>query len=141
MARFGDGHWAIVLSLSGTRERARLAELFLIEDAGIPVATFILNRRKPGWYHTAWFAEPDAACGYLTHLAVRPQRQRQGIGRLALAEAEQWCRTAGLAALRFDAYQGPAGAGPFYVKCGYTLRHSNEFRGVGLDYYEKTLLL
>ncbi len=46
------------------------------------------------------------------------------------------CRTAQPQPLRFDAYQGPAGAGPFYVKCGYTLRHSNEFRGVALDYYE-----
>jgi GNAT superfamily N-acetyltransferase len=125
--------------LSGTRERAKLGELYLIEDTGTSVATFILNRRKSGWYHDAWFADPTAKAGYLTHLAVRPESQRQGIGRCALAEAEALCRTAGLAALRFGTYQGPAGAGPFYVKCGYALRHSNTFRGVGLDYYEKVL--
>jgi GNAT superfamily N-acetyltransferase len=141
VARFGEGHWAVVLSLSGTRERAKLGELYLIEDSGLAVATFILNRRRPGWYHDSWFADPGAKSGYLTHLAVRPESQRQGIGRYALAEAERWCRTADLAALRFDAYQGPAGAGPFYAKCGYTLRHSNKFRGVELHYYEKVVML
>ncbi|HEY1797353.1 MAG TPA: GNAT family N-acetyltransferase [Stellaceae bacterium] len=125
--------------MSGTRERARLSELYLVEEGGTPVATFVLNRRKPGWYHNAWFADPQAESGYLTHLAVRPESQRRGIGRHALAEAEVICRATGLAALRFDAYQGPAGAGPFYVKCGYTLRFSNRFRGVALDYYEKVL--
>jgi GNAT superfamily N-acetyltransferase len=140
VARFGEGHWGVVLSLSGTRERAKLGELYVIEDAGVPVATFVLNRRKPGWYHTAWFADPKAESGYLTHLAVRPEGQRRGIGRYALAEAEALCRAAHLAALRFDAYQGAAGAGPFYAKCNYTLRHSNKFRGVGLDYYEKVLV-
>jgi GNAT superfamily N-acetyltransferase len=139
VARFGDGHWGTVLSLDATRDRAKLGELYLIEDSGAPVATFILNRRQPGWYHAAWFADPQARSGYLTHLAVRPESQRQGVGRHALAAAEALCRKAGLGALRFDAYQGPAGAGPFYVKCGYTLRFSNEFRGVGLDYYEKVL--
>ena len=112
----------------------------MVEDEGAPVATFILNRRKPVWYGNSWFADPRAESGYLTHLAVRPESQRQGLGRYALAEAEALCRTAGLAALRFDAYQGPAGAGPFYAKCGYTLRHSGTFRGVGLDYYERVLL-
>ena len=50
-------------------------------------------------------------------------------------------RARGLKALRFDAYRGEVGAGPFYAKCGYTLRHSGDFRGVGLEYFEKVLAL
>jgi hypothetical protein len=38
-------------------------------------------------------------------------------------------------AVRLDAYQGPAGAGGFYQKCGYRLVHAGT---LDLEYYEKT---
>jgi GNAT superfamily N-acetyltransferase len=140
-SRFGSGHWSLVVSVASVRERAKAGGVYLIEVAAAPVATFFLSDRKIGFYNAEWFADPAAEAGYLRDLAVHPDRQRQGIGRYALAETEALCRAAGLRAVRFDAYQGEAGAGPFYVKCGCTLRHSGEFRGVELDYFEKVLVL
>jgi hypothetical protein len=46
--------------------------------------------------------------------------------------AQEW----GARAVRLDAYEGPAGAGAFYQKCGYRLVHAGT---LDLEYYEKTL--
>lgn len=140
-ARFGPGHWSQVMPLGDIEEKIGAGLLYLIEADGSPVATFALGDLRIDFYQPAWFADPSADAGYLTDFAVLPTRQRQGIGRFALVEIEALCRSRRLSALRFDAYQGPAGAGPFYVKCGYIRRHSNEVRGVGRDYYEKVLTL
>jgi hypothetical protein len=52
---------------------------------------------------------------------------------------EHLARRAGLRAIRLDAYKGPSGAGRFYKKCGYALLHEGEFKGVALEYFEKSL--
>jgi len=39
-------------------------------------------------------------------------------------------------AIRVDAYDGPSGGGPFYVKCGFTEVGRTVYRGVPLVYYE-----
>jgi hypothetical protein len=42
-------------------------------------------------------------------------------------------------AIRLDAYDGPAGAGPFYVKCGYRPTGRVTYRGTALVYFEQLL--
>jgi hypothetical protein len=39
-------------------------------------------------------------------------------------------------AIRLDAYEDAAGAGPFYRKCGYTHVGGATYRGVPLLYFE-----
>lgn len=46
------------------------------------------------------FCKPEADCLYIGKLAVAPQTQGKGIGRLLLAEAEMTARSLGLPALR-----------------------------------------
>lgn len=46
------------------------------------------------------FCKPEADCLYIGKLAVAPQTQGKGIGRLLLAEAEATARALGLSALR-----------------------------------------
>lgn len=139
--RHGAGHWSTPRSLGGIRTMAREGLYHLVQSAGVTVATFRLTPRRIGFYHLEWFAEPGAPAGYLLDLAVHPAWQGRGIGRFAMAQAEALCRAGGMTALRLDAYRGPAGAGPFYVKCGCRLVHCGAFRSVSLDYYEKVLAL
>ena len=118
---------------------AESGALYLIEAEGTAVGTLRLTDRKIGFYHSAWFARPDDPAGYLLDMAVHPDQQRRGVGRRAMQMMERLAQQAGLQAVRLDAYQGPAGAGDFYKKCGYALVHKGEMRGVGLEYFEKLL--
>ena len=65
-------------------------------------------------------------------MAVAPQMQRKGIGRQLLTAAITTARAWPADAIRLDAYDAEAGAGPFYAKCG--------FRPVGRVIYRKTPL-
>jgi GNAT superfamily N-acetyltransferase len=52
-------------------------------------------------------------------MAVHPELQRRGVGRLLLKEAEALARAWPADAIRLDAFDAEAGAGAFYAKCGY----------------------
>lgn len=138
-ARFGPGHWSHVRGIDTLRQYARSGSLHVVGTAGSPVGVLRLTDRKPGFFRKEWFARPQERAGYLFDMAVHPHRQRCGIGRRAMALAEQVARDTRWHALRLDAYAGPAGAGEFYRKCGYVLVHSAAFRGVALEYFEKVL--
>jgi GNAT superfamily N-acetyltransferase len=138
-ARWGHGHWSAVRTLPTLRRYSRDGVLYLVDDDGEPVGTLKLTDRKISFYHTGWFARPDAAAAYLMDMAIHPRHQRRAFGRRAMALAEEMARREGLSALRLDAYGGPAGAGPFYRKCGYRLVHRGELNDVRLEYYEKLL--
>jgi predicted N-acetyltransferase YhbS len=48
------------------------------------------------------FAKPQAGSMYVGKLAVRPHRQRQGIGRRLMQAAEDFARRSGVAAVELD---------------------------------------
>jgi GNAT superfamily N-acetyltransferase len=139
--RFGEGHWSGVRAFETLRKYAGSGTLFVIEADAISVGTLRLTDRKIGFYHNAWFARPKDPAGYLLDMAVHPEQQRRGLGRRAMDMAEQLARKSGLCAIRLDAYQGPAGAGGFYRKCGYALVHRGSMCGVKLEYFEKVVTL
>jgi GNAT superfamily N-acetyltransferase len=138
-ARFGDGHWSTVRAIETLQKYADNGDLYVVEANSISVGTLRLTDRKIGFYKQDWFARPQDPAGYLIDMAVHPHHQRRGIGRRSMQLTEQLARRAGLRAIRLDAYQGPAGAGEFYKKCGYALVHAGEFKGVALEYFEKLL--
>jgi GNAT superfamily N-acetyltransferase len=137
--RFGEGHWSHVRSIETLRQYALNGTLYLTEAGAEPVGVLRLTERKISFYRKDWFARPDDRAGYLLDMSVHPSRQRQGVGRRAMELVDQLARSAHLSAVRLDAYAGPAGAGPFYRKCGYVQVHSATFRGVALEYFEKVL--
>ncbi len=138
-ARFGEGHWSGVRTIATLQKYAGSGTLYVIEADAIVVGTLRLTDLKIGFYRNAWFARPKDPAGYLLDMAVSPDRQHRGLGRRAMEQAERLARQGGLRAIRLDAYQGPAGAGGFYRKCGYDLVHKGEMRGVALEYFEKLL--
>ena len=133
----GRGHWSSVSTVPTLRKHAGARTLFAVERDGALVGTFTLSEKKIGFYHNAWFQEPHAPALYLTNMAIDPAMQRKRIGRWTMKQIDRAVRDRSLRALRFDAYDSPAGAGAFYQKCGYTLVHRGAINAVALEYYEK----
>lgn len=77
---------------------------------------------------------------YLTGMAVSVAHQRQGLGRLALEDARAVAKAWPADAIRLDAYDAPAGACGFYVKCGFQERGRVVYRTDPLVYYELLLV-
>jgi GNAT superfamily N-acetyltransferase len=72
-------------------------------------------------------------------MAVDPAMQRQHVGRRCLEEAARLARAWPSDSIRLDAYDAPAGAGPFYAKCGYREVGRVTYRNTPLIYYERLL--
>jgi GNAT superfamily N-acetyltransferase len=137
---FGPGHWSRARSLETIRKYiGQRTQFVAVEPDETIVGSFKLTTQKIGFYRGAWFAEPKAVAGYLTDMAVHPDRQRQGVGRAMMAQADELARALGMTAIRLDAYDGPSGAGRFYEKCGYRLVHKGEISGTALEYFERVL--
>lgn len=137
-ARFGEGHWSMPI----TEHDAILAQRHArvrVGRQGKRIYTVVrLASKKPWAIDTAYFM-PVRRPLYLTGLAVSVAYQGQGLGRLALADARALAAAWPADALRLDAYDHRAGAGPFYVKCGFQDRGHLVYRGTPLVYYELLL--
>jgi GNAT superfamily N-acetyltransferase len=136
-ARFGIGHWSGVGSAETLRKYVEQGSLYVVQANDAAVGTLRLTERKPGFYRGEWFADPKALTCYLFDMAIDPPHRRRGAGRQAMRLAEELARSRGLAAIRLDAYGGPAGAGRFYEKCGFRQVYGGDFKGVALEYFEK----
>jgi ribosomal protein S18 acetylase RimI-like enzyme len=140
--RFGRGFWS-----SPPSERAILNELrrpkfsrILVARSGGDriVGTLRLATKKPWAIDTAYFTKVTRPL-YLTGMAVHPEFQRQGIGRLLLKEAEAAARAWPADAIRLDAFDADAGAGAFYAKCGFREVARVTYKQDPLIYFEMIL--
>jgi GNAT superfamily N-acetyltransferase len=137
-AAYGPGHWAWTPPLEWRRQDSLGKRVFAACIAGEPVGTFTLATRPMPFYDLRLFREPGAPAAYLTWMAVDPRHQRSGVGRWCMRQAEAIAAGWRCRALRLDAYDCPAGAGPFYRRCGYRQAARLQCRGVGLILFEKT---
>jgi GNAT superfamily N-acetyltransferase len=129
---FGRGHWSVEASERGVLQQLKTSRVLVARTASVLVATLRLATRKPWAIDQSFFADAARPL-YLSDMAVAPDHQRSGIGRLCMAEATRIARAWPADAIRLDAYDAPAGAGGFYAKCGY--------REVGRATYRKTPLI
>jgi len=72
-------------------------------------------------------------------MAVHPEYQGKGMGRLILKEAENLSRIWPSDAIRLDAWNSEAGAGPFYARCGFREAGRAIYRKAPLIYFELIL--
>ena len=136
--QFGKGNWSSYGSEDGVARSIESPTLWLCRDAGELIAMLRLSTRKPWAIDPAYFTRVEQPL-YLTDMAVLPALQRQGVGRRLLAEAERTARAWKGDAIRLDAYEGPAGAGVFYARCGYREVGRVTYRRVRLVYLERLL--
>jgi len=134
--RFGTGHWTSTVTakgvLSGQRRRARV---FVARERGRIVLTLSMQTRKPWAIDTKYFT-PCKRPIYLTNMAVLPEFQRRGLGRRSLEAAIAIARDWPGDAIRLDAYDEEAGAGDFYLKCGFREVGKRVYRTTPLRYFE-----
>lgn len=140
--RFGIGLWSSNTTATGVQLAMKHGRVIVATRADAIVGTLTLSKRKPWAIDKSYFTRVKTPI-YLTNMAVDPRAQSQGVGRALLADAEIRTRTwpggAGQA-IRLDAFDAAAGAGPFYAKCGYTNRGHIVFHKAPLIYFERVLV-
>jgi GNAT superfamily N-acetyltransferase len=132
---FGDGHWSARTNEASVLRDMKASRVLAVRAHDQIVGTLTLQTKKPWAIDLSYFT-PCRQALYLINMAVAPAHQRLGVGRALLEEALRVARSFPADAIRLDAYQLPAGAGPFYRKCGYTHVGGATYRGVPLLYFE-----
>ncbi|HJU73677.1 MAG TPA: GNAT family N-acetyltransferase [Gemmatimonadaceae bacterium] len=137
-ARFGHGHWSALSSERSAILALRHARVRVGRDGKKILTVLRLATKKPWAIDVSYFT-PVKRPLYLTGMAVSVAHQGHGLGRQALADArlvaEEWPADA----IRLDAYDAEAGAGQFYVSCGFRERGRVVYKGNPLAYYELLL--
>jgi GNAT superfamily N-acetyltransferase len=139
--RFGHGFWSSTqteASVLRALRKPKFSRVLIARLNNRIVGTLHLATKKPWAIDTAYFAAAKAPL-YLTSMAVHPDVQRKGIGRLLMKEAEAVARAWPADAIRLDAYDTKAGAEGFYAECGLREVGRVTYRRVPLVYFELVL--
>ena len=136
-ARFGEGPWS---KPGPTRAESPspFLRLRLGCERGRIVSALRLQTKKPWAIDVSYFTPVERPL-YLTGMVVAVGGQGRGHGRAALADADAIARAWPANAIRLDAYDAAAGAGAFYLRCGYAERGHVRYKGNPLVYYERVL--
>ncbi|MGZ6109646.1 MAG: GNAT family N-acetyltransferase [Gemmatimonadaceae bacterium] len=137
-ARFGEGHWSSLVTERGTAAAQRHARV-RVGKSGKRILTVLRLATKKPWAIDVSYFTPVKRPLYLTGMTVAVTHQGQGLGRLALEDAIEVARNWPTDAIRLDAYDARAGAGAFYVSCGFCERGRVVYKGDPLAYYELLL--
>jgi GNAT superfamily N-acetyltransferase len=137
-ARFGPGFWSSLSDERGAAQSLHHARVRVGRDGKRIVTVLRLATRKPWAIDVSYFT-PVKRPLYLTGMAVSVAHQGQGLGRLALVDACAVAEAWPADAIRLDAFDAAAGAGEFYVHCGFTERGHVVYKGDPLVYYERLL--
>lgn len=119
--RYGQGHWSSILTERAVLRdlaRPRFSRTIIAREGNKIVATLCLQTKKP-WAIDVTYFTPAKKALYLVGMAVHPECQGKGVGRLLLKNAENISRSWPSDAIRLDAWDSAAGAGPFYARCGF----------------------
>ena len=144
--QYGQGNWSSLSTERGVlRDLARpkfqrtlLAWDGIARDSGEIVAALHLQTKKPWGIDLRYFTPVKQAL-YLVGMAVHPDWQGKGVGRLMMKEGEKIAREWPGESIRLDAWNAQAGAGGFYAKCGFRERGRVVYRNAPLVYYEMML--
>jgi ribosomal protein S18 acetylase RimI-like enzyme len=137
-SRYGRGPWSTHTTEKGVLFGMRHSRVLVARKGKTIVGTLHLPTKKPWAIDVSYFAPVKKAL-YLTNMAVLPELQRQGIGRLLLVEAVKQGRAWPADAVRLDAFDADAGAGAFYAKCGFREVGRVVYRNAPLLYFEMLL--
>ena len=137
-AKYGEGPWSGKRSEKGVLYEMRNATVYVLRRRNKLIATVTLGTTKPWAIDRTFFSQCNRPL-YLTSMAVAPDWQRQGIGRLCIETATKLAKQRPGDANRLDAYDAEAGAGEFYRKCGFREAGRASYRKCPLIYFELLL--
>jgi ribosomal protein S18 acetylase RimI-like enzyme len=133
--KYGHGHWSAFPSKSEVLKQMRASRVLVARRDSAIVGTVRLATAKPLVFDSEQFTPVQAAL-YVLGLAVAPEWRGQGIGRTLMEAAKQEVRSRPAEALWLDAYDNDAGAGPFYLRCGFRRVGPSTRKDLPLVYYE-----
>lgn len=137
-AQHGRGHWSSCTTEKSVLRAIKTSRVLVAQNSSGIVGTLRLETKKPWAIDLAYFTSVRLAL-YLHDMAVSPGFQNRGIGRHLVEEAKSIARAWPSEAIRLDAYDGVAGAGTFYAKCGFLEVGRKSYRGMPLVYFELML--
>ncbi|HXR39918.1 MAG TPA: GNAT family N-acetyltransferase [Terracidiphilus sp.] len=133
--RHGPGFWSHAPTERGVLFSLQHARIIIALEGQTIVGTLRLATKKPWAIDVSYFTPVKKAI-YLTGMAVVPRLQRRGIGRQLLKEAAAQARAWPADAIRLDAFDAAAGAGPFYARSGFRETARVIYRKDPLIYFE-----
>jgi GNAT superfamily N-acetyltransferase len=137
-ADFGRGHWSGLTTTEKVAEAMERSRIYVLRERGRLVGTLRMLLKKPSEYDRPWFTRVRRPL-FLYDMAVDPARQRRGLGRACIEGAIRAARAWPADAIRLDAYDHAAGAGPFYEKCGFREISRRVYFRAPIIYYEMML--
>lgn len=132
---FGEGHWSSRPSHADVVRQLRASHVLVARSGSHLIGTVRLVRARPWAIDSSAFT-PVSEPLYVLGLAVSPAWRERGIGRQLMDAAKDTARSWGAQALWLDAYQHRAGAGSFYLKCGFRKVGATRYREAALFYFE-----
>jgi GNAT superfamily N-acetyltransferase len=136
--KFGKGHWSSCPTESAVMRELRSSQVLVAYQGVEIIGTVRLATQKPWAIDVSYFTEVPKAI-YIHGLAVAASCRGSGVGRRLMEAVNEAARSFSAGALRLDAYDHEAGAGPFYLKCGFRKVGRKTYRKVPLIYYEMLL--
>jgi GNAT superfamily N-acetyltransferase len=136
--QFGHGVWSAASTERGLRSNMRYARFIVARHNGVIAGSLRLAAKKP-WAIDVTHFTPVKKALYMTHMAVAPEMQRQGVGRQLIQRAVVCARNWPADAIRLDAFDAEAGAGGFYSRAGFRETGRVEYRETPLVYFEMIL--
>jgi GNAT superfamily N-acetyltransferase len=136
--RYGPGFWSNPPTERGVLNSLRYARVVIARRDKTIVGTLRLANKKPWAIDVSYFTPVKKAI-YLTGMAVLPNLQRRGIGRLLLQQAVIQAQAWPADAIRLDAFDADAGAGAFYARCGFREVAHVVYKKDPLIYFELVL--
>jgi GNAT superfamily N-acetyltransferase len=135
----GRGAWSWGASERGVVRDIKTSRVLIASDCNRILGTLRLQTTKPWAIDRSYFFAVERPL-YLIDMAVEPDFQRRGIGRFLIEQAKTTATAWPSDAIRLDAFDSAAGAGPFYKKCGYREVGRVVYRGTPLVYFELLLI-
>ena len=133
--RFGAGDWSATPTEPDVVQQLSASRVLVARRDGEMIGTVRLARAK-SWAIDASKFTPVTTALYVLGLAVVPEAREQGVGRCLMEAAKEAARAEPADALWLDAYEHIAGAGPFYLKCGFRQVGRTSYREMPLMFYE-----
>src|SRR5688572_5017201 len=126
--RFGRERWSTTISEQSVARGLKSSRVLVACQQRQMIGTIRMETKKP-WAIDLRYFTPVQKAVYLHDVDVAPARQRSGIGRALIERAKAVALEWPVDAMRVDAYDGPAGAEPFYRKCGFIQVGRAVYRG------------
>jgi predicted N-acetyltransferase YhbS len=136
--KFGKGHWSSCPTEAAVVRELRMSRVFVARLGTEIIGTVRLATSKPWAIDLSYFSAVQKAL-YIHGLAVAPDWRKRGVGQLLMDTAKEAAVSWPANALRLDAYDHEAGAGPYYLKQGFREVGRKTYRRIPLIYYELLL--